>query len=59
MTREAPVPHQQAMANAPKKLHIKTFGCQMNAYDSERMAEALGAHGYESVSYTHLTLPTN
>jgi tRNA-2-methylthio-N6-dimethylallyladenosine synthase len=34
------------MAKAPKKLHIKTFGCQMNAYDSERMEEALGAHGY-------------
>src|SRR3990172_10829086 len=30
----------------PKKLHIKTFGCQMNAYDSERMAEALEPHGY-------------
>ncbi len=29
-----------------KKLHIKTFGCQMNAYDSERMAEALQAAGY-------------
>ena len=29
------------MAKAPKKLHIKTFGCQMNAYDSERMEEAL------------------
>ncbi|HMK41087.1 MAG TPA: tRNA (N6-isopentenyl adenosine(37)-C2)-methylthiotransferase MiaB [Methyloceanibacter sp.] len=26
----------------PKTLHIKTFGCQMNAYDSERMADALG-----------------
>jgi tRNA-2-methylthio-N6-dimethylallyladenosine synthase len=24
-----------------KKLHIKTYGCQMNVYDSERMAEAL------------------
>jgi tRNA-2-methylthio-N6-dimethylallyladenosine synthase len=35
------------MAKAPKKLHIKTFGCQMNAYDSERMAEALEAHDYE------------
>jgi tRNA-2-methylthio-N6-dimethylallyladenosine synthase len=34
------------MAPGPKKLHIKTFGCQMNAYDSERMAEALGAAGY-------------
>src|SRR5690349_11051976 len=30
----------------PKKLHIKTFGCQMNAYDSERMAEALERQGY-------------
>ncbi len=35
------------MAQAPKTLHIKTYGCQMNAYDSSRMAEALGAHGYE------------
>jgi tRNA-2-methylthio-N6-dimethylallyladenosine synthase len=45
------VPHQQAMAQAPetprlKKLHIKTYGCQMNAYDSSRMAEALGEAGY-------------
>ena len=32
--------------SAPKKLYIKTYGCQMNVYDSERMAEALGAEGY-------------
>jgi len=31
----------------PKTLHIKTFGCQMNAYDSERMAEALADQGYK------------
>lgn len=32
--------------NTPKKLYIKTYGCQMNVYDSERMAEALGGKGY-------------
>ena len=33
------------MAEA-KKLYIKTYGCQMNVYDSERMAEAMGGAGY-------------
>jgi len=34
----------------PKKLFIKTYGCQMNVYDSERMAEALGGQGYTETS---------
>ena len=30
----------------PKKLFVKTYGCQMNVYDSERMAEAMATEGY-------------
>lgn len=29
-----------------RAFYLKTFGCQMNVYDSERMAEALAAAGY-------------
>ncbi|GLQ33739.1 tRNA-2-methylthio-N(6)-dimethylallyladenosine synthase [Amylibacter marinus] len=36
--------------SADKKLFIKTFGCQMNVYDSERMVTALGQDGYSEVS---------
>ncbi|WP_332640219.1 tRNA (N6-isopentenyl adenosine(37)-C2)-methylthiotransferase MiaB [Brevundimonas sp.] len=31
---------------APKRLFIKTYGCQMNVYDSERMADVLRPLGY-------------
>ena len=32
-----------------KKLFVRTYGCQMNVYDSERMSEMLAAVGYEAV----------
>lgn len=32
-----------------KKLHIKTYGCQMNVYDSARMADVMAAVGYVTV----------
>jgi len=41
----APPKEELTMADT-KKLYIKTYGCQMNVYDSERMAETLGAEGY-------------
>jgi tRNA-2-methylthio-N6-dimethylallyladenosine synthase len=35
-------------ASAGKKVFIKTFGCQMNEYDSDKMADVLrAAQGYE------------
>ena len=33
------------MTSAPKSFSIKSFGCQMNVYDGERMAELLGDTG--------------
>ena len=30
-----------------RKVFIKTYGCQMNVYDSERMGDALAGEGYE------------
>lgn len=32
--------------SGPKRLFIKTYGCQMNVYDSERMADVLRPLGY-------------
>ncbi len=38
-----------ANAQNAKKLFIKTYGCQMNVYDSERMADVLAPIGYMAV----------
>lgn len=42
MTSDATPPAQAGR----KRVHIKTYGCQMNVYDSERMMEALTPLGY-------------
>jgi len=34
-----------------KKLYIKTYGCQMNVYDSARMADTLSPLGYVETSH--------
>ena len=49
----APVLAEAAQAAVPRvgrKVFVRTFGCQMNVYDSERMTEALAADGYSETS---------
>ena len=43
---ETLAPHAETMAAPEKRLFIKTYGCQMNVYDSERMADVLRPLGY-------------
>src|ERR1700744_4041671 len=39
-------PEPEVVPAPEKRLHIKTYGCQMNVYDSERMADVLRPLGY-------------
>lgn len=32
--------------NTPRKLHIKSYGCQMNVYDAQRMVDTLAPEGF-------------
>ena len=36
------------MKASPKTFHVKSFGCQMNVYDGDRMAELLEAEGLKA-----------
>jgi tRNA-2-methylthio-N6-dimethylallyladenosine synthase len=37
--------HRHGMSR-PRKVHVKSFGCQMNVYDSHRMADTLAPEGF-------------
>jgi tRNA-2-methylthio-N6-dimethylallyladenosine synthase len=48
--KDAVMPDPQIAPKADKTLFIQTYGCQMNVYDSERMADVLAPLGYASVT---------
>ncbi|MEH6727479.1 MAG: tRNA (N6-isopentenyl adenosine(37)-C2)-methylthiotransferase MiaB, partial [Hyphomicrobiales bacterium] len=41
----SPAPEQGAGKDS-KKVFVKTYGCQMNVYDSTRMTDVLAPEGY-------------
>jgi tRNA-2-methylthio-N6-dimethylallyladenosine synthase len=45
----APAP-SAASAGGRKKLFVKSYGCQMNVYDAQRMADALAPEGFEETA---------
>jgi tRNA-2-methylthio-N6-dimethylallyladenosine synthase len=47
ITRDDPQP-VDAGATSSKKVFMKTYGCQMNVYDSQRMSDALAVDGYQA-----------
>ncbi|PHP69034.1 tRNA (N6-isopentenyl adenosine(37)-C2)-methylthiotransferase MiaB [Zhengella mangrovi] len=48
--KQEAAPAQGAGTDDRKKVFVKTYGCQMNVYDSQRMADALAAEGYSEAA---------
>ena len=46
ITHDETAPAEAATASS-KKVFMKTYGCQMNVYDSQRMSDALAVEGYQ------------
>jgi tRNA-2-methylthio-N6-dimethylallyladenosine synthase len=42
----APVASLTGSMTSPRKLHIKSYGCQMNVYDAQRMVDTLAGEGF-------------
>ena len=39
----------------PRKLHIKSYGCQMNVYDAQRMVDTLAPEGFVETDQAWMT----
>ena len=40
------IPPATGSMTTPRKLHIKSYGCQMNVYDAQRMVDTLAGEGF-------------
>jgi len=48
MAGDAPPASMRAASGRPKRAFVKSFGCQMNVYDSQRMADVMAEQGFET-----------
>ena len=46
MNGQTPNPYETMTRPDPKKLFVKSYGCQMNVYDAQRMADVLAPEGF-------------
>jgi len=50
MKSDTPAVRPNGTSSAARKVFVKTYGCQMNVYDSQRMADSLALEGYAATS---------
>jgi len=48
MSEQSVIPSPADAKPNTRKVFVKTYGCQMNVYDSERMTDALSKDGYQA-----------